>query len=345
MPAEWEPHAATWIAWPHERSDWPGKFSSIRWVYAEIVRVLADSERVEIIVSDSAQDRSVRRILRDVGTDLDQVRTHRWPTDRSWLRDSAPTFVLRRGTGGRKAAVGLVQWKFNAWAKYDNFRLDRALPSRIARATRLPRWKAYASGRWIVMEGGAFDVDGQGLLLTTEECLLGDVQARNPGLDRSALETAFHDYLGVTEVVWLGRGIEGDDTHGHVDDIARFVAPRTVAAIDPDGATTPDSDALRENLERLKRYRTTDGRALKVLALPAPDPVVFRGHHLPASYANFYIANRSVLVPTFDDPHDREALKVLAGAFPEREVVGIHARELVWGLGTLHCLTQPEPAS
>lgn len=344
MPAEWEPHAATWIAWPHEASDWPGKFPAIRWVYAEIVRVLTASEHVEIVVPDAVYERSVLRVLRSVGVDPGWIRFHRWPTDRSWVRDSGPTFVRRTRSSTTDGAVGLVQWKFNGWAKYDNYRFDRALPLRIARATHLPVWKARASDRWVVMEGGAFDVDGRGLLITTEECLLSEVQARNPGLDRADLERVFWNYLGATTVIWLHRGIKGDDTHGHVDDIARFVAPRTLVAVQPGNASHPDENALRENFERLQAFRTPNGDALKVFPLPAPDPVVFRNQHLPASYANFYIANRSVLVPTFDDPHDREALEVLSRVFPGREVVGIHARDLVWGLGTVHCLTQPQPA-
>ncbi len=343
MPAEWEPHAATWIAWPHEARDWPGKLPAIRRVYADIVRVLSESERVEIVVQDAAQERAVVRALRSRGADLPRVRTHRWSTDRSWVRDSGPTFLRRPPRGNAPGAVGIVRWKFNAWARYDNYQRDRRLPPRIARALGFPIWKATAAGRWVVLEGGAFDVDGQGLLMTTEECLLSDVQVRNPGLGRSAIERVFRDYLGATSVVWLNRGIEGDDTHGHVDDAARFVAPATVLAVLPDDPASVDRSALEENLERLRAFRTAGGRRLRIRTLPAPHPVTFRGQHLPASYANFYIANHAVLVPTFHDPHDAEALGVLARAFPDREVVGIPSRDLVWGLGTLHCLTQPQP--
>jgi agmatine deiminase len=350
MPAEWEPHAATWIAWPHNREDWPGKFGPIAWVYTEIVRLLARSEPVHVVVRDGAMKRRAARRLEAAGADLDRVRFFKAATDRVWLRDSGPTFVVRDGEipeGDTSGRLGLVEWKFNAWAKYENYRADRRLPRRVSKWLGLPRWvpRVEQGGRRVrvVMEGGAIDVNGRGTVLTTEECLLGEVQARNPGLGREDVEKVLADYLGARLVIWLGRGIAGDDTHGHVDDIARFVGPRTVvAAVEPD-PDDPNHGPLRENLERLQSARDQDGQPLEVVELPMPRPVAFEGLRLPASYANFYIANGVVLVPTFNDPADRIALDTLARVFPDRQVVGVHSLDLVLGLGTLHCLSQQQP--
>ena len=334
MPAEWEPHAATWLAWPHERTDWPGKFSTIPWVYAEVVRHLVPGEHVRILVGDATIERRAYTVLRRVGVDLDRVDFFRVPTDRSWTRDFCPLFV--RSADGD---VALTNWKFNGWAKYPNWRRDDAVPDRLARRLGRRQWKP-----GVVLEGGSIDVNGCGTLLTTEECLLSDVQARNPDLDRAALERVLGEYLGVRKILWLGRGIAGDDTHGHVDDLARFVDPRTVVIASRDAPADADHEPLRENRARIERMTDQDGAALRVVPLPMPAPIVFDGQQLPASYANFYIGNTVVLVPTFNDPHDREALTTLAGLFPSRQVVGIHAVDLVLGLGTLHCMTQQEPA-
>jgi agmatine deiminase len=349
MPAEWEPHTATWIAWPHQRDDWPGKFAPIPWVYAEIVRHLSRSEMVHIVVQSRAMKRRVADRLDIVGIDLDRIRFFKAETDRAWLRDSAPTFVVKDDRSPDSSnRIGLIDWKFNAWAKYDNFHRDTLLPRKIARWLKTPRWtpRVEQGGRSVrvVMEGGAIDVNGQGTLLATEECLLSEVQARNPGLDRSALERVFADYLAARHVVWLGRGIAGDDTHGHIDDLARFVDPHTVVTVVEPRASDPNHIPLRENLERLQTARDQHGQPRRVVELPMPDPVVFEGQRLPASYANFYVANTLVLVPTFNDPADRVALDTLASLFPDREVVGIHSIDLVLGLGTLHCLTQQQPA-
>ncbi len=345
MPAEWERHDATWIAWPHERSDWPGKFSTIPWTYAEIVRQLGRAERVEILVQDSAALERARRVLDRSSVDLEPVRFHVCRTDRSWTRDSGPSFVRLAAAGGGSSSLGLVHWKFTGWAKYENWQNDRRVPEWVARHLRLPIRRAESGSRWVVLEGGAFDVSGDGLLLATEECLLSETRARNPGLGREALEAVLRAYLGVTEVVWLRRGLVGDDTHGHVDDVSRFVGPRTVLTVVSDEPDAPDFPALRENRELLEAYRPRSGGRLEVRELPAPRPVVFAGQQLPASYANFYVANRTVLVPTFDDRRDTDAIDVLRHAFPGREVVGVRARDLVWGLGTIHCLTQQQPAA
>jgi agmatine deiminase len=319
MPAEWEPHAATWIAWPHNRADWPGRFAPIPWVYGEIIRKLSQVERVRILMRDAALEKQARRILERVGANLDAVEFFPRETDRVWTRDYCPLFVKNRD-----GEIALTAWRFNAWAKYDNWRKDAAVPAYLARRLKLP---AFTSG--MVLEGGSIDVNGQGLLLTTEECLLSPIQARNPELSREEIEQRLGDYLGVQRVLWLKTGIAGDDTHGHVDDLARFVNPETVVLC----AESDPSD-----------LRTLRAAGLNVVELPMPRPLIFSGQQLPASYANFYIANGLVLVPTFNDPNDRVALAILAKQFPDREVVGIHCTDFIWGLGALHCMTQQQPA-
>lgn len=339
MPAEWAPHVATWLAWPHNRSDWPGKLGPIPWVFAEVVRHLCRRERVRIFVQDAAHEAGARRVLGRVGADLAAVDWLRVPTDRVWTRDSGA--ILVRDRAGRRAAT---LWRFNAWAKYDDFRRDVRVGERMARFAGVPSWRAEVGGRAVVLEGGAIDADGEGTLLATEECLLSDVQARNPGLGREGTEAVLADGLGVHKVIWLDRGIVGDDTHGHVDDVCRFVAPGRVVLCDERDAKDENHAILAENRERLAGARDAAGRRIEVVALPMPRPLVFAGRRLPASYANFYVANGLVLVPTFNDPADRVALGILAELFPGREVVGIHAVDLVWGLGTLHCMTREEPA-
>ena len=319
MPAEWEPHAATWIAWPHNRSDWPGRFTPVPWVYGEIVRKLAAVEKVRILVQGERIEQQARRVLEKVGADLDAVEFFRRETDRVWTRDYCPLFVKNR-----RGETALTAWRFNGWAKYPNHTRDAAIPAYLAKRLKLP---VFTPG--MVLEGGSIDVNGAGLLLTTEECLLSDVQQRNPGVSRKEVEGRMRDFLGVRQVIWLKTGIAGDDTHGHVDDLARFTDAGTVVLVadaDPSDATT------------LRRA------GLRVVRLPMPRPLVFDGVRVPASYANFYVANGLVLVPTFNDPHDRAALNALAKLFPDREVVGINCTELIWGLGALHCMTQQQPA-
>jgi len=349
-PAEWEPHEATWLAWPHNPEDWPGKFASIPWLYAEIVRLLAAHELVQLVVEDAKAESRVQSILERAGANLDRVRLHRWPTNRSWTRDTGPIFV--RNADGN---VALTDWRFNGWAKYEDWQLDDKFAANAAKALKFSAWQpavlqtgskmGHGKAQRVVLEGGSIDTNGQGILLTTEECLQSEVQERNPGISREQMERVFEDYLGIDQVLWLGRGIAGDDTHGHVDDITRFVGPETIlTAVEPD-TSDPNHEPLAENLARLKAARTLGGNQFTVVELPMPRPVVFRGQRLPASYANFYIANGLVLVPTFHDPSDRVALNIIAELFPEREVIGIHAVDLVWGLGTLHCMTQQQPAA
>ncbi len=345
MPAEWEPHEATWLAWPHNPEDWPGKFQPIPWVYAEIVLHLARVEDVHILVDDAAAEKRARRILQRTGVNLARVHFHLWPTDRVWTRDSGPIFVRRNLPG--KDSVAITNWKFNAWAKYSDWHLDDRIPEQVADLLGLPQWTPTidtpSGPQRIVLEGGSIDVNGAGTLITTEECLLSEVQQRNPGVSRAQLEQVFHDYLGIDQVLWMNKGIAGDDTHGHVDDITRFVGPNTIVTVVEPNHDDENHLPLAENLDRLKSARNDDGNPFEVIELPMPPPVIFDGQRLPASYANFYIANHLVLVPTLNRSADRRALSILADAFPSREVVGIYCGDLIWGLGALHCMTQQQP--
>lgn len=335
MPAEWERHAATWLAWPHNLRDWPGRFAPIPWVYAEIIRRVSAGETVRLLVGDAALEAKARRTLTRAGVSLERIEFHRIPTDRIWTRDSGPIFVRR---GGARA---IARFRFNAWAKYPDYKKDTRIPERAARVLGLPLLEVGGA----ILEGGAIDVNGKGSILVTEECLLDPaVQVRNAGYSRADYEALFKVHLGARNTLWLGRGIAGDDTHGHIDDLARFVSPRTIvlgAEKDPQDANYP---ALNENRERLQSARLEDGSRPEVVLLPMPQPIVFAGQRLPASYANFYLCNAAVLVPVFDDPGDRIALGILGDLFRDRPVIGIGARDLVWGLGTLHCLSQQEPA-
>ena len=329
MPAEWTSHEATWLAWPHEESDWPGKFEPIPWLYAEIVRHLARVERVNILVLGQGHEHGVRGILNKCKVNLDAVRFVRYKTNRSWTRDFCPIFVK-----SQQGRVAITDWMFNGWAKYNNWQHDNALPEHLAQQLHMDSWKPP-----FVLEGGSIDVNGEGKLLTTRECLLSPIQARNPDRTQPEIETALKDYLGATEVIWLENGIAGDDTHGHIDDLARFVSSDTVVTVVEPDKSEDNYAALQENLAILQAR--TD---LRTVTLPMPEPVYFAGQRLPASYANFYIANGLVLVPTFMDKNDRIALNTLAELFPGREIVGIPSTDLVLGLGTLHCMTQQQPA-
>jgi agmatine deiminase len=368
MSAEWEPHEATWLAWPHHLGDWPGKFDPIPWVYTEIIRNLARNERVELIVADAASGRQARKLLDRANAPLSNVRFHRWPTDRGWVRDSGCIFVdpepgfaphknrkrheftrankvqKKRGASAPEGDLVAINFRFNAWAKYSNWRHDDKIGSLMSAAAHSPEIRPLHSGSRVVLEGGSIDVNGCGTLLTTEECLLSKVQQRNPSMSRKDYEEIFAKYLDARHVIWLGKGISGDDTHGHVDDLARFVAPDTVVAMVESNRKDVNHKPLQENLRRLRAARDQAGKPLNVVDIPMPGPVVFEKRRLPASYANFYIANGIVLVPVFNDPNDRIALNILSALFSTREVVPIYSGDLVWGLGTMHCMTQQQPA-
>ncbi len=383
MPAEWEPHAATWLAWPHFHGDWPGKFEPIPWVYAEIIRNLAKHERVELIVNDASAARQARRVLEQADALPDNVVFHRWPTNRVWLRDSGCIFLTlqsgfarpdsrgrlspheevqprKNGASAPKEVRLALKFRFNAWAKYSNWRHDEKIGSLMAQA-KIPTSRAknaremghpnhaqeirpLSAGNRIVLEGGSIDVNGAGTILTTEECLLSKVQERNPHMTRVHYEKAFADYLGAPHTIWLGRGIFGDDTHGHVDDLTRFVAKDTVVTMVEPNARDVNHAPLRANLRRLQAARDQNGRQFTIVEIPMPQPVVFEGRRLPASYANFYIANGVVLAPVFNRPNDRIALDTLAQVFSKREIVPIYSGDFIWGLGAMHCMTQQQPA-
>ena len=348
MPAEWEPHRATWLVWPHNRADWDVKTSAVEWCFVDIVRHLAGGERVGIICPTAAVARRAETRLARGGVDLSRIDRLVAATNRSWIRDTGPVFGSRRTDAGREE-IAATDWRFTGWARYPACGRDDALPRRLSRHLGVRRFaptvQVAGRRRRMVLEGGSIDVNGRGLLLTTEACLLGVAQQRNPGATRDSLEDSLRRHLGVRRVLWLGEGIAGDDTHGHVDDVARFVAPDTVVAAWEQDPADANHTPLAANLARLRTMRDLRGRPLRVVALPMPRPVRFDGVRLPASYLNFYIANRSVLVPTFNDPADRVALDRLAALFPDREVIGIHAGDLILGLGAIHCVTQQEPAS
>jgi agmatine deiminase len=373
MPAEWEPHSATWLAWPHYHGDWPGRFEPIPWVYAEIIRNLARHERVELIVNDAAAAGQARRVLERADSLSANIRFHRWPTNRVWLRDSGCIFLtksekdhvgpgLRSGQAEQSSAALALKFRFNAWAKYSNWRYDDKIGLLMAQV-KIPTSRAknvremghqrelltreilpVSNGKRIVLEGGSIDVNGAGTILTTEECLLSKVQERNPHMARVHYEKAFADYLGAPHTIWLGRGIFGDDTHGHVDDLTRFVSKDTVITMVETNSKDVNHAPLRANLRRLQSARDQDGRQLTVVELPMPQPVVFEGRRLPASYANFYIANGVVLAPVFNRSNDRIALNTLVELFPTREIVPIYSGDFIWGLGAMHCMTQQQPA-
>ena len=355
MPAEWEPHAATWLAWPHYRDDWPGKFEPIPWVYAEIVRNLARHERVDLIVNDAASEKSASKVLNRANALSKNIRFHRWPTNRVWARDSGCTFVLSSPDDSPMSRTSRdmrhpnelcgVTWRFNAWAKYSNFQRDAKIGGLMAESVGAEAIKPVNGKVSVVLEGGSIDVNGHGTLLTTEECLLSKVQQRNPGFKKKHYEKVFADYLGIKNVIWLGSGVVGDDTHGHVDDITRFVAPDTVVTAVESDPSDANYEPLRENIRRLREAVDQDGKSLSIIELPMPSPVLFEGRRLPASYANFYIANGVVLVPVFNDANDRVALDILADLFPEREVIGIYSGDLIWGFGAMHCMTQQQPSA
>jgi len=352
MPAEWEPHEFTWLAWPHLRGDWPGKFEPVPWVYAEIVRTLARHERVDLIVNDASWEKRARAVLEKAGALSDNVCFHRWRTDRVWTRDSGCIF-LTPPTDHADLGLLALHFQFNAWAKYPNYAFDEKVGERMAKAADVRIVQPFSAlpidvhtsseKHRVVLEGGSIDVNGCGTLLTTEECLLSTTQQRNPSMDRAAYEQLFADYFGVQSVIWLEGGIAGDDTHGHVDDITRFVAPNTVVTMIEQNEQSENYAALHANLGRLKAARTPDGQKLEIVEIPMPRPVVFGGRQLPASYANFYIANTVVLLPTFGDTCDAWAISVMRTVFPGRKIVPVDCRQLIRGLGAFHCLTQQQP--
>lgn len=359
MPAEWDRHEATWIAWPHHEADWPGKMEAVRWVYGEMVRKISSGEAIYLLVRHRVEQEKAADYLQRAGCDLKRVRFIVHPTNRGWMRDSGPIFVKRRAAssldrlrakagrwpGGVKTETAIVHFHFNAWARHDDWQKDRRVPDMAARRLRRRLFHAEFKGKPFVLEGGGIEVNGHGTLLTTEECYLHPrIQVRNPGLSQAQYNETFRKYLGVKSVFWLRKGPVGDDTHGHIDDICRFVNRRTLVLIRETNRRDVNYRPLAENWERIRDLRLEDGSRPEIVALPMPAPLYFKGNRLPASYANFYVANACVIVPTFNDVNDRMALGILAELFKDRPVVGIHAVDLVLGSGSLHCLTQQQPA-
>ncbi len=342
MPAEWEPHAATWLGWPHHPTDWPDKLDTIRWVYGEMVRKINAGETVRMLVNSKTGEKLARRYMTRAGADTRSVEFIVHATNRGWMRDSGPLFVRR--AKGKRFETAIVHFHFNAWAKYADWQRDRKVPEIAAKHLKKTVFHAKCDGHPFVLEGGGIDVNGRGTLITTEECYLSpNEQVRNPGLGREQFESALKAYLGVTNILWLAGGVVGDDTHGHVDDICRFVNPKTMVLIREQNRKDVNYRPLAENWERVQDFRLEDGSKPEIVALPVPGPLFFDGERLPASYANFYISNAAVIVPTFNDVNDRVALGILSELFNDRPVVGIHAVDLVLGFGTLHCLTQQQP--
>jgi agmatine deiminase len=339
MPAEWEKHEATWLGWPHNADDWPGKFEVIPWIYGEMVRKISAGEKVVLIIRNQSDEKFARRVFKHVGVDLRQIRFVTHPTNRGWTRDTGPIFVKH------KKESAIVHFHFNGWAKYDNWRKDTKVPETAAKLLRKKLFHAEHGGKPFVIEGGGIELNGCGTLISTEECYLDPkIQVRNPGLGKPEIEATLKDYLGVKNILWLAKGPKGDDTHGHIDDICRFVNAKTLVLVREKNSRDENYQPLAENWERIKDFRLEDGRKPEVIELPMPSPLYFDGVRLPASYANFYISNAAVIVPTFNDANDRVALGILGELFRDRPVVGIHAVDLVWGFGSLHCLTQQQPA-
>jgi agmatine deiminase len=360
MPAEWEPHAATWLGWPHNASDWPGKFGVIPWVYGEMARKISAGENIRLIIRHKKDEQFARHVFKSAGVDLRKVKFIVHPTNRGWTRDTGPVFVRRKipqsAVRNPQFETAIVHFHFNGWAKYDNWRKDTRVPETAARLLGKRLFQAECAvpsstqnsklkTQNFVIEGGGIELNGRGALISTEECYLDPkIQVRNPGLGKKEIETTLKYYLGVKNIFWLAKGPKGDDTHGHIDDICRFVNAKTLVLVREKNSKDENYRPLAENWERITDLRLEDGRKPEVVELPMPAPLFFDGVRLPASYANFYICNAAVIVPTFNDPNDRVALGILGELFKDRPVVGIHAVDLVWGFGSLHCLTQQQPA-
>lgn len=358
FPAEWEKHEATWLGWPHNASDWPGKFEIIPWVYGEMIRKISAGEKIFLLVRHKKDEQSARHVLQKCGVDLRKINFVTHSTNRGWTRDSGPIFVRRKNSQSKirnpKFETAIVHFHFNGWAKYDNWQKDTRVPEVAAKLlgkklfhaqTEIPIRNSKFKIRNFIIEGGGIELNGRGTLISTEECYLDPkIQVRNPGLGKKEIETTLKNYLGVKNIFWLAKGPKGDDTHGHIDDICRFVNAKTLVLVREKNSHDENYKPLAENWERISDLRLEDGSKPEVVELPMPSPLYFDGVRLPASYANFYICNAAVIVPTFNDPNDRIALGILGELFRDRPVVGIHAVDLVWGFGSLHCLTQQQPA-
>ncbi len=338
FPAEWEKQQGVLLCFPHNGNDWPGKYGAIQWAFVEFIKKVSLQELVFLVVKDVKQQEIVSDLLLRADVNLDKIQFIHHKTNRSWMRDSGPIIVYNNGK--REA----LNFNFNGWAKYSNYKLDRFVPEKVSATLDIPLTQVTYKGKPVVLEGGALEVNGKGTLLTSEECLLHPtIQVRNPGFTKEDYEAIFKDYFGVTNTIWLGDGIKGDDTHGHIDDLARFVNPHTIVTVIETNKQDENYKPLQDNLKRLKASKLETGKAPEIVTLPMPKPLIFEGIRIPASYANFLIINHCVLAPTFNDPNDRLALNTLANCFPKHEIIGISAIDLIWGFGTLHCLSQQIP--
>tara|TARA_R110002049_G_scaffold47056_6_gene136209 strand:+ start:2365 stop:3393 length:1029 start_codon:yes stop_codon:yes gene_type:complete len=338
FPAEWEKQQGILLCFPHNGNDWPGKYRAIQWAFVEFIKKVTSYEQVFLVVDCAKHQAKVAEMLNMATVNLKKVNFIVQKTNRSWMRDSAPIIVKN---GKNKEALN---FNFNGWAKYSNYKLDRMLPKVISEVLKVPLTQVVYNGKPVVLEGGALEVNGKGTLITSEECLLHPtIQVRNANFTKTDYEAIFKEFLGVTNTIWVGDGIIGDDTHGHIDDLCRFVDAETIVTVVEANSKHKNYRALQDNLERLKMAKLEDGRAPKIITLPMPKDILFEGLNLPASYANFLILNNCVLVPTFNDAADRVALNTLSTCFPDREVIGISAIDLIWGFGTLHCLSQQIP--
>ncbi|WP_318344936.1 agmatine deiminase family protein [Flagellimonas baculiformis] len=338
FPAEWEKQQGILLCFPHNGNDWPGKYGAIQWAFVEFIKKVATFEEVFLVVASEQLKDKVHEMLKWAHVDTDRVSFIVHKTNRSWMRDSGPIIVK---SGAQRKALN---FNFNGWAKYANYKLDRHVPQKVSDFLNVPLEQVTYKGKPVVLEGGAIDVNGKGTLITSEECLLDPkIQVRNPGFTKEDYETIFKEYLGVTNTIWLGDGIKGDDTHGHIDDLARFVDAETIVTVVESDTSDANYAPLQDNLKRLESAVLENGNRPRLVTLPMPKRIDFDGITLPASYANFLILNKAVLMPTFNDARDRDALNILTSVFPDREVIGISAIDLIWGFGTLHCLSQQIP--
>jgi agmatine deiminase len=339
LPAEWEKHQGILLCFPHNGNDWPGKFGAIQWAFVEFIKKVAASEQVFLIVANTQQQKKVSGLLETAHVNMAQVSFIIQKTNRSWMRDSGP-IIVKNGTLEREA----LNFNFNGWAKYNNWQLDKHVPANVADFLKMPITQVVYKGKPVILEGGAIDSNGKGTLITSEECLLHPtIQVRNPNFTKQDYEAVFAEYFGVTNIIWAGDGIEGDDTHGHIDDLCRFVNEDTILTVVESDPRDKNFKPLQDNLKRLQHAELENGKTPNIVILPMPKRLDFDGVRIPASYANFLILNKLVLVPTFNDPNDRLVLNILADCFPDKEIIGISAIDLIWGFGTLHCLSQQIP--
>lgn len=338
FPAEWEKQQGVLLCFPHNGNDWPGKYEAVKWAFVEFIKKVATFEEVFLMVADENQKEKVSIMLETAHVDLSKVSYIIQKTNRSWMRDSGPIIVKN---GEHREALN---FNFNGWAKYKNIQLDKHVPAKVGEFLNIPVTQVIYKGKPVIVEGGAIDTNGRGTLLTSEECLMHpDIQVRNPNFSKEDYEAVFKEYLGITNVIWLGDGVEGDDTHGHIDDLCRFVNEDTIVTIVETDPQDHNYKPLQDNLKRLQNAKLENGKSPVIVALPMPKRLDFEGLRLPASYANFLILNNSVLVPTFNDSNDRVALNILSECFPDREIIGISCTDFIWGFGTLHCLSQQIP--